>query len=279
MKEFLEIRINKDYADLLFREDEGKAAGSFVKVVELSTSDPRYRQIPVIAANLMKEKNAHFYFGWKIKRKYKKSEIRNAPLLHMKIDTIFEPAGEERGTTYDEASACSICGANASQTSPLMLSEGDIPKKDIAETIAGEVVVSERFVKAAQKVNLRGVKFEPILYKSSPLTCSQLFVPAQLELSDETVVGVSPFDFSAESGGEIYKCPKGHTMGLNLISEPCILAGQPFSGNDLFSSRQKIGVRRGLLRQTPLYLCSQLFMEMVEMEKLTGFDFEIVNVA
>jgi len=78
---------------------------------------------------------------------------------------------------------------------------------------------------------------------------------------------------------EVYKCPKGHTIGLNLLSEPYVLKIAVIDEYDYFVSRQKIGVKRGLLRPEPIYLCSQSFRTMVLEEKLTGFDFEIARCA
>ena len=142
MKETLELRINYDYANLLFKADEGKNLGTSVKVVELSKDDPRYNQVPIIAKQLQQKYDKAFFFGWEIKRKYSKKELEAATLLHLKIKTVFEPAGEECGTLYDETVSCEVCGANRKQISPLTLKHGSVPKKDIARTIVGEVVVS-----------------------------------------------------------------------------------------------------------------------------------------
>lgn len=46
----------------------------------------------------------------------------------------------------------------------------------------------------------------------------------------------------------------------------------------LFANRQKISVKRGLLRSRPIYLCTPAFKKMVEEEKLTGFEFEIAHL-
>ena len=90
MKETLELRINYDYASLLFKADEGKNLGTSVKVVELSKENPRYDQIPVIENHVRNKYDRVFFFGWEIKRKYGKKELEAAPLLHMKIKTTFD---------------------------------------------------------------------------------------------------------------------------------------------------------------------------------------------
>lgn len=274
MKETLELRINYDYAHLLFKADEGKNLGTSVKLVELSKEDPRYRQVPIISEEVRKKYDRGFFFGWEIKRKYSKKELDTATLLHIKIKAVFEPTGEECGTLYDETAACEICGANRKQSSPLILKKGTIPNKDIARTIGGEVVVSEKFVNAASQRNLNGLQLSPINVENY----YQLTANTEIELLPNTIVGINPFDLSTSDDGEIYKCPKGDTIGLNLLSEPYVTDSPLIKEFDFFASRQKIGVKRGWLRPEPIYFCSLAFRKMIEEEKLSGFEFEITNI-
>jgi hypothetical protein len=289
MNEVLELRVNYEYAHLLFKEDEGRNLGASVKIVELSKDDPRYKQVPIIAEEVKKKYERGFLFGWQIKRKYTKKELDAAKLLHLKIKKVFEPTGEECGTLYDESVACEICGVYRRQTGPLILKKGTIPKTDISRTIGGEVVVSKKFVNAVMQRNLKGLS----LNANSVEKYYQLTADTEIELSNHTVAGVDPFDFSESSEGveftvsggypvkiekEVYKCPKGHTIGLNLISEAYVLNSQSILEYDFFASRQKVGVKRGFLRPEPLYFCSQAFREMIEEEKLSGFEFEIANI-
>jgi len=278
MKEILELRINYDYANLLFKADEGKNLGTSVKVVELSKDDERYDLIPIIAKQIQLKYNKSFFFGWEIKREYSKKELINASLLHIKIKNIFEPTGEECGTFYDESVACEICGANREQRSPLKLKYDSISKGDIAKTIAGEVVVSEKFAAALRQRGLKGALLEPVFFNKGGSNYYQLIATTEIELSKKTLAGINPFDMSTHSGGEVYKCPKNHTIGLNILSEPHVLYSQLMKENDFFASKQKIGVKRGLLRPEPLYFCSTAFREMVAEEKLSGFNFEIAHI-
>jgi hypothetical protein len=194
---------------------------------------------------------------------------------------------------YDERGACEICGANRQQISSLILKKSSIPKKDIAKTIAGEVIVSEKFVETSKKWKLKGASFAPVYYNKQVSKCYQLKASSELGLSHNTVAGIDPFNFSEGSEvtkftiagdykikfeKEVYKCPKGHTIGLNLLSEAYVLESPPINNYDFFSTKQKIGVKRGVLRPEPLYLCSQAFRRMVEEEKLIGFDFEIARI-
>lgn len=296
MREILELRINYDYAHLLFGADEGKDLGQLsksIKIVELSNDDPRYNQIPIVSKQVKKKYDKAFYFGWQIKRNYSKKEIDTAVLFQMKIKSTFEPAGEECGTVYDETTACEICGANRKQIGSLKLKKGTIPKKDIARTIAGEIVVSEKFASAFKQRGLKGTSLEPVVFGKVASNYYQLIATNELNLSKNTAVGVDPFDFSESSEGvefsvsggypvkferEIYKCSKGHTIGLNLLSEAYVLNNSSIGESDFFVSKQKIGVKRGLLRPEPIYFCSQDFRRMVEDEKLSGFEFEITNI-
>jgi hypothetical protein len=278
MKETLELRINYDYASLLFTVDEGKNLGTTVKVVELTKGDPRYDQIPEIERQVQNKYNSSFFFGWEIKRKYGKKELDDASLFQLKINTSFEPSGEECGTVYNLQMACEICGANRKQVGLLNLKRGSLPSKDIAKTIAGEVVVSERFAEIFDKSGLKGVKLEPVLFEKGTSNYYQLVTSVEVELSHNSIAGINPFDLSTSSEGEIYKCPNGHTIGLNLLSEAFVLNSQSIEKNDFFKSKQKIGVKRGLLQPEPLYFCSPDFWKMVKEEKLNGFDFEIAHI-
>ncbi|HZP46648.1 MAG TPA: hypothetical protein VFB15_13445 [Candidatus Binataceae bacterium] len=80
----------------------------------------------------------------------------------MYITSVFEPAGEQCGTIYDETRACEICGASPPQISALRLDLRRVPRADITRTIANEAVVSERFVEAFHKADLSGADFDAV---------------------------------------------------------------------------------------------------------------------
>jgi hypothetical protein len=281
MEEIFEFRIVYDFANLLFTADEGKDLGQItksIKLINIKRDDPRFNQIPAVTKYVREEYNKSFFLGWSIVRKYTKKELESASLLMMKIKNIFEPAGEECGTLYDDSEVCEMCGANRKQSSRLKLKKGSIPKKDIARTIAGEIVVSEKFATTSKQWGLQGVLIESVVFDKGSSNYYQLTAPIRLDLTESTVVGVNPFDLSTSNEGEIYKCPKGHTIGLNLLSEAYVKNSVLIHNYDFFASNELIGVRRGLLRPEPLYFCSLRFRKMVEEEKLTGFEFEVANV-
>ncbi len=273
MKEITEFRIYKKYAGKLFHPNEGKDLDPF-QVVEVEKNDPKYEQIGFLTKEIRRKYNDLFFMYWNIKRKYSKKELDTTTLLHLIIKTTFEPTGEECGTLYDETVACEVCGANRKQINSLILKKGTLPKKDIAKTIGGEVVVSEKFMNTARQWNLKGLQFSP----SNIEKYYQLTTSIEIELSSNIIVGINPFDLSTNNEGEIYKCPKGDTIGLNLLSEPCVFNSQSIENYDFFASKQKIGVKRGLLRPESIYFCSPTFRKMIKEKKLSGFEFEIANI-
>lgn len=277
MKEIIEFRICNEYAHLLLKADEGKRNASNT-VINITKDDPKFERIRILDKQIREQNNDFFFLYSNIKREYSKNEFETATLFQMKIKTMFEPAGEECGTLYDETTACEICGANRKQIGILKLKKGTIPKKDIARTIAGEIIVSEKFKKAFEQRNLKGLELLPVEFATGTSDYCQLVATSEIELSQNTVTGISIFDLSTSSEGEIYKCPKGHTIGLNLLSEAYVLNSPSIYESDFLVSRQKIGVKRGLLRPEPIYFCSQAFRKMVEDEKLSGFEFEITNI-
>jgi len=279
MKEIFEFRVNYDFAAILFRDDEGVNLGNSVKVVKLQRDDPRFSKIPLVAKEVKRKYGRGFYFGWNIERKYSKKELMAAKLFQVKIKSTFEPAGEECGTEYDESTACKICGANRTQKSPLRLQKSSIPKKDVARTIAGEVVVSDKFKRVFENKNLKGIQFDRVYSKNEPINFFQpISVAPELTIAENTIVGVDPFDLSERCGDEIYKCPAGHTIGLNLLSEIYVEDIPQIMDFDFFVTEQKVGVKRGLLRPEPLYLCSQEFRKMVLAKALKGFEFEVAHI-
>ncbi len=290
MKEIHEFRIFKDNYHLLPVNDAKFNGAAYI--LKISPNDPLFQNVGELYNRFKKENRAFFSF-WSIKRQYTKEELNDAILFNFKIKTGFEPTGEECGTIYDEAIACEICGANRKQVGPLRLKKGSIPKKDIARTIAGEVIVSDKFVKLVKSRDLKGIMLEPVVFKNGISNHYQLTASSELELTNNTTAGLNMFDFGEEGqamefdipGGytikfekEIYKCPNGDTIGLNLLSEAYVFNSKSIGRYDFFASRQKIGVKRGLLRPEPLYFCSQNFRKMVEEENLTGFEFEIAHI-
>jgi hypothetical protein len=295
MKETIEIRINYEYSNLLFNSNEGKDLGQIsksVKVIKLSNKDFRYDKIPVVSREVKKKYGKDFFYGWKIKRSYSKKELELAKILQLKVKTTFESSGEECGTQFDYSESCEICGVNRKQIGYLKLSKAHIPKKDISRTISGELVVSEKFAAVVQKNKIQGVILKPVILNEMKSNYYQLISDVKLDLSKKTLTGINPWDFSENSDElnfsiaghdikidkEIYKCTKGHLLGLNILSEAFIKDNQSINENDFFESNQKIGVKRGLLYPASILFCSQKLRRIILEEGLTGFDFEVAHI-
>ncbi len=280
------------YANLLFTPEEYIKDNGVTKVIEISSDDPRFPQIGV----LQKKYNL-FFSNWSPIRKYSLKEIKESKLfkLGFKSYCIF---GEDYGTVYDESTACPICGANAKQVTPLHIYRNKIPKMDIAVTLASEVIVSDRFVRAVKERGLKGCAFSPVYSGKTPVeTAFQLRAEKEIELSDKTIVGVNPFDFTEEEEADsfticgykleypkvVYKCPNGDNIGLNVISEAYVLDNPLIRQYDFLASRQRVGGRMGVFRPHPIYFVSPAFRQMLKEEKLLPskkFDtfFEVAHI-
>lgn len=292
MKEVVEFRIFDDYYHLLPKPNTAKFNG-IVYVIRVLKDDPLFRKIGELNEYTKKKYNHSFYSYYKIRHFYTDQEIANACLLQIKIKSFFEPAGEDCGTRYDESDACEICGCNRNQIGPLKLKKGSIPKKDIAESIGGDVVVSKHFMDAVKFRGLKGICLTPVEYGHGVSDYYQLSATENVVLTPNTIAGVDPFDTTTtgneaaefvENGHkiiqekEVFVCPKGHLIGLNLLSEGYVYDSPLIGEYDFFASQQRIGVRRGVFYPEPLYFCSPAFKRMVEEEHLTGFGFEVAHV-
>jgi hypothetical protein len=215
--------------------------------------------------------------SWSVSRKYSKSEIASARYFLAKIKKVFEPAGEECGTVYDESAACRICRCGALQLGPLTIDGGRFPKNaDVARSIAGEIVVAQAMVDVIERHALKGGHYTPIVFsKRAPeRPWYQLQPKPEVDIDPLTHVGRTPF----EDGAPEEMCPKGHLLGLNLLSE-LILSGPAPRGADVVYSRQFIGVRRGLLRPQPALVVSARAREVFDAASVKGLDYEVAHIA
>jgi hypothetical protein len=277
MREIAEFRVDEEFAHLLFGDDEGKRMGSSVRRVELETSDPRYKRMGELQKSLRQTKGKPFFYGWSLTYGYSRAEIEAAALLHLKIVSAFEPAGEECGTKYNEAGACPKCGAAAPQITPLYLPEKRIPKsKDISRTIAGEIVVSRRIKELFERHKITGGQLNPVRYSQKSSAESSAWFQLILtntgaEIAFPTRVGIDPFDEDEKGEG---RCSNGDTMGLNLLSEVSIKASTKLE-IDIIGTRQFLGCRRGLLRPERQILISPRIYRLLEAEKIKGYKVEV----
>jgi hypothetical protein len=167
MKEAFEFRVLEKYAPMLFADDEGKRLGSFVRKIEIESSHPKFQEIGRLDQQLSKRPNEFFFAGWIVRRRYKEDELNAAPCFQLTIMPTFEPAGEQCGTIYDESAACPKCGAGAPLLSDLRLDLRKVPKnKDLARTIAGEWIVSQRLAERLVDGGLTGFELRRVRHKA-----------------------------------------------------------------------------------------------------------------
>jgi hypothetical protein len=281
MRETCELRVDEDFSGLLFAKHEGKRIGTSVRKVELETNDPKFAEAGRLQTELRQTKGKPFFYGWHIRRYYSEAEYQAADLFHLSTSSTFEPAGEECGTKYDETAACPLCKSGAKQVSDLFLPWRRIPqRRDISETIAGEMVISRRAVELFKKHRITGALFKPI--RSSPASSAespdwfQLFAGScEVDVVPPTRVGNGPFD--EDPSGE-YKCTRGDLIGLNLLSEVWI-SRESYNGFDIVASRQFVGCRRGLLRPGRIILISPKLRHVLTGESLKGFAIDVAHIA
>ncbi len=307
MREYIELRVKEQYAGQVFGEHEGSMLGDHIRRIVISTDDPRLPTIREMQAQGMRRRDA-FFFGWHLTRKYEKRELEEAELFRLIVTSTFEPAGEECGTVYDESNACKhiftefemrlpmgmnyhcidSCSVGAKQSTDLFLETRSIPKnRDIAITIAGEIVVSRRLTQLLRESGLSGFELLPVRDKREDQknrsaakehrigeSWSQFFVTSiPVSVSSETRFGKDFFDPDAEG---VYRCPYGHVAGLNLLSEVKI-GRKDSDGSDVFQTKQHHGAHRGLLRPSAPILITRRFYHLLRDRKARGYKVEIAH--
>ena len=213
---------------------------------------------------------------WEIHRKYTPKELKEARLLWLKVRPFFEPTGEDCGTAYDETKACPKCGFGARQVGSLHLELKRIPKRDIARTLGGEIVVSARLAEQMEAAGIRGYELGPVVSQQGKPTPHwyQLLLPECLvELAPETRVGA---DFFIPQPDEA-RCPAGHVVGFDVLSEVHVQRSSVGEA-DWLCTRQAVGQRLGPYRPLPLLLISQRLYKLLKACKVKRFDVEVANL-
>jgi hypothetical protein len=341
VRETVELRVRQENAARYLPPNTGVEDGYGIRRVVVGTDEPLFGEIRRIHQRF-RAKGEFFFSGWRYIRRYSRREVEGAALFYVWPKRVFEPAGEECGTQYDESAACPVCGAGATQVSELCLDLREAPRSaDFAETIAGEQIVSQRFAECLHDAGLRGFVLsrvrhkgryedDPVDLRSVPIGPEILrqadaagaphptwsfwvwlnraenralwdkaveehaalrreqsrrratSLPAwyqftvtspPVDICPPTRAGDDPFD--EESYG---RCPHGHVIGLNLLSEVTVSRGS-VPDADVMITKQMVGVRRGLLRPRPLLLLSPKAWRAIEEAQLKGLAFEVAYVA
>jgi hypothetical protein len=279
MREVLEFRIVEKWADLLLTPDQGVLLCDSVRKLEVESSDPLAAEVCRLRREMLKH-GEYFFHGWDIRRYYTEAELAAAELLRLVRMATFEPSAEECGEVYDESPACPLCGAGRRQVSDLIFDLRRIPKgKDIAVSIADEVVVSERVVELVRREGVTGLDFRPVLHhcrprKPPPVFFQPIPTSASLNFSPETVAGINPCELDEEGR---HRCPLGHVAGLNLISEVHVQRAS-WDCSDYVVTRELVGHRMGVLAPHPIHFISQRFWRLVKAAGLQGFRVEVAHL-
>ena len=278
MRETIEFRIAEEHARRFLKSNEGTRL-DIVRKIELSVADPRLQEFRSIYQQLLSEGD-FLFTAWIPRRRYSPKELESAEIFQLKVSAMFELRDDEYGTLYDESNICPHCEAGALQVSELALNTRRIPKgQDVARTISGEIVVSQRCWDLVQKYHLTGLELGPVRHigphKQRQVPWYQLVVKSRsVDISKETRVGINPFD---DDAGGRYRCPEGHVIGLNLLSEASIVRSS-YEGSDFAQTKQLVGDCRGLLRPEPIRIVSKKVFQVLRRERLKGVGFEVAHL-
>ncbi|HSP81826.1 MAG TPA: hypothetical protein VLQ93_25120 [Myxococcaceae bacterium] len=211
-----------------------------------------------------------------IHREYTPRELQQAKLLWLRIRPFFEPTGEDCGTVYDETNACPKCSFGARQVGPLHLELRRIPKRDIARTLGGEIVVSARLAEELKAAGIRGYELGPVVSRQGKPTSHwyQLLLPeCTVELAPQTRVGANFFVPEPDEA----RCPEGHVVGFNVLSEVHVQRSSVGEA-DWLCTRQAVGQRFGPYRPEPLLLISPRLYRLLTALKVKRFDVEVAHL-
>jgi hypothetical protein len=278
MRETVEFRIPEEYALQYLPDDAGLVLGESVRKLEVSPSDPLFGRIGELDCQFKSEGKA-FFTAAISHRRYTVTELASAEILHLLVRSHLDTSGEEYDTEYDGGEACIYCGAGRKQRSVLRLNLRGISRTaDVVSTLAGEKIVSSRLAALIRRFVITGVQLAPVedvVHQRASAQWQQI-VPSgrAVEISDKTRAGNDPFDDDPEG---TYRCPLGHVLGLNLLSDVWIVRNS-WAGDDLAISRQMFGEMRGLLRPEPVWLISSRFWRALKEASVKGFRVEVAHL-
>ena len=280
MTERIEFRIFQNLARHVLPDEMGVVIGDGVaRKVVVESTDPSFALIKDAHASA-RAQGKMFVSGWRISRTYSAQELEEATLFNLRLEerSFLNDAGESHGTTYDESTACAICGAGGRQTSPLRLDLKSISlSRDIRTSIAGETILSSKAVDVLTAAGIKGMKLDVVSSqngKERSESWKQLFVPyVGASIVSPTLTGNGPFDLDLNSA---YRCPIGPLLGLNLLSELTVKARE--LKPDISTTAEYLGTRRGLLRPYRPTIVSAAFRRAFLDGRLKGANFDVVHV-
>lgn len=281
MKEQIELRVSDTWV-LSKIGSLGSDIGYGVRKIVVDITDPRLDVLRSVLNARQIDTGEKAYHSAFVIRRYSKAELDQSTVYRLIIKSVFEPAGEELGTLYDYSTICAYCGAGRIQKSNLILDLKNIPRKtDIAQTIANEIIISERLASLLTQRCFTGYELGVVEHYDSAYASAAMQKWKQLHIiknvgwaSKQTVFGIDPFD--VDKTGE-YRCPSKHVSGLNLISE-LFLERKNTEDLDIGITSDFIGYRQGLLVPFPLIVISKKIYEVLVKSEIKGYSVEIVHL-
>lgn len=283
MKATVEFRIDEKYAKEFLPDGLGIPLMGMVRKIRVPVDSKTYFRIGELTQLIRERDNRSLFYGWNIIRKYSTSEIDAAQLFLLKITKAFEPSGIQLGTIYDKRNVCPFCGVGEIQVSELILNKKSLPKGvDIARSLSEEIVVNRGISNLIHNEAITGCILKSILFETTESTNNENPSPEwfQLQIVDGVKIGlnnktgIAPFE--PDDKGE-YRCPKGHVMGLNLLSELSIFRSS-WDGSDIAVTDKYFGLRKGILRPFPKIIISKKFYNLLQQYKIKGYSIEVVKL-
>jgi hypothetical protein len=274
MRETIELNISSDKAAPFLPPEVGEDRGLTRRLV-LPSNDPLLERIRE-HEHAWQRRGSTMLTYLEIHREYTPKELRQAELLWLRVRPFFEPTGEDCGTAYDETKACPKCGFGARQVGPLHLELKRIPKRDIARTLGGEIVVSARLAEELKAAGIRGQELGPVVSrqgKPAPDWYQLLLLECQVELAPQTRGGADFFVPEPDAA----RCPEGHVVGFDVLSELYVQRSSVGEA-DWLCTRQAVGPRLGAYRPLPLLLISQRLYQFLSARKVKRFDVEVAHL-
>ncbi len=277
MREVYDFRLFEDVARRVLPAHVGTVLSSIARRVVAERGSDDFKAVE--AAVRVESRNQLLLASWQLRRRYTRGETAAARCFLLLPSKVVEPAGEECGTQYDEATACSTCGAGAAQRGDLFIREkalrGDA---DVRRTIANEVILSARAKDALMAVGVRPELFGDVFVRRRSSFCLSnthvqlLDRPPYVQVDASTRSGDHPFDER-----NIGRCPAGDTAGLNMLSEITLRAGHTVDEHGLAFTDAFWGRRTGLLRPSREIVISRAVYEALVQLRVTGCSFEVVG--
>jgi hypothetical protein len=284
MKESLELRVYKEFSELVFSADEGKDLGSSsVRKFTFLPNDIIMAKIKRVEEKLRKTQNKFFFSSWQYTRSYSNEELNKAELFQLFITAYFETQTEHCGSVYDYSNVCTHCGVGRQLIGDLILELGKIPKnKDFAQTIArDEWIISERLMRLMIDNNIKGASFNKVVSKNRRYVSKSnwyhlIIISPEVEATFPTRFGNDPFDDDKQG---LYRCPVGHIEGLNILSELNIKKDTYKHLYDIAVTRQHVGRLMGKIMPSPLIVISPRFRDLLVSNNIKGFKTEVAYLA